>query len=91
MSNHTDHKEHDMSNEPTIGDQIAVTIEAIGFDGLTPEYQLTPDHPHMDPVDVVCNLDGLAAAIAEAFGVDVLCEPYEECSGYIVECEVVNV
>jgi len=80
-----------MSAEPQIGDQLVINIEAIGFDGLTPEYQLTPDHPHMDTVEVVCHMHELADRIGEAFGVEVLCEPYDECSGYIVECEVTRV
>jgi hypothetical protein len=82
-------KEQTMTTTPELGDLLVVWVEPTGhFDGLTPEYELTPDHPGMDPVEVVTELSGLAAEIIEAFGVDIVSDVCDEGGRYYYQCEV---
>jgi hypothetical protein len=90
MSNNND-RSNDMSNTLTEGDLVVVWIEPTGFDGLTPFYTLTADHPSMDEVEVACQLDELPAEIMEAFGFDTAGDIMDEGDRYFMQCEVHHV
>ena len=78
-----------MSSTLTEGDLVVVWIEPTGFDGLTPYYTLTPDHPSMDEVEVACQLDELESEIIKAFGLDTAGDIMDEGDRYYMQCEVV--
>ena len=78
-----------MSSTLIEGDLVVVWIEPTGFDGLTPYYTLTADHPSLDEAEVACQPAELPAEILQAFGIETAGDIWDDGDRYFMLCEVV--